>query len=244
MVYYKTGKGAKRKKIGVTIGAGPVKITSANPSLRRQVMNVKKSVKELQNKDELKYLDTFINATAMSSTSTLTLLNGMTLGDDVSNREGNEISPTSIQCKYNLLQSGLAVGQGLICRHIVFWDSQTNGAAPSAGDLLDLATITLPTIAPYKRQYQKRFKVIHDKTHTFSVGSVDPTSPTTQIVSPSYHGHFKRALSRVVKYRNAQNAGTVVDIASNSLYSLWVTNSSAGNNVVVTAGYRMYFKDD
>lgn len=243
MVFYESGTGKNKKKVGVSIGAGPIKITSSKPSLRKQVMNVKKSVKELKAKDELKYLDTFINGTGMTSTSTLNLLNGMTLGDDVSNREGNEISPTSIQCKFNLQQVATAVNSDHVIRQIVFWDSQSNGAAPSAGDLLDLATITAPTIAPYKRQYQKRFKIIYDKVFVLHPGTVDPTAATTQILAPTVHSGFKRALGRVVKFRNAQNAGTVADIASNSLYSLWVTNSASAN-VTVTAGYRMYFKDD
>lgn len=242
MVYYKTGKGAKRKKVGVTIGAGPVKITSAKPSLRKQVFNVKKTVKEMQSKEELKYLDTFMNGTVATSTSTLTLLNGLTQGDNVSNREGDSISPTSIQCKFNLSQVATAVQYEINVRHIVFWDSQANGAAPAAGDLLDLATITQAVLAPYKRQYQKRFKIVSDKSYVMHPKVIDPAT-AGEVVAATHHGGWKRSLSRVVKYRNSQNTGTITDIATNSLYSLWVTNDSSAN-LAVFCGYRMYFKDD
>lgn len=243
MVYYESGAGKNKKKYGVSVGVGPVKITSANPSLRKQVMNVKKSVKDLKSKDELKYLDTFINGSSLTSTATLTLLNGMTLGDDVSNREGNQISPTSIQCRYVLGGVATSLDQDIVVRHIVFWDSQANGSAPSSGDLLDQATISSITIAPYKRQYQKRFKIVYDKTHVLSPKMADPANATTQILIPLIYKKFKRALGRVVNYRNAQNTGTITDIATNSLYSLFVTNNAAAN-ATVSAGYRMYFKDD
>lgn len=221
---------------------GPVKITRAHPSLRKQVFNVKKSVKEIQNKEELKYLDTFLNGTTIGTTATLTLLNGMVLGDDVSNRTGDDISPTSIQFRCTIAQAPTQVAFGTIWRHMILWDSQANGAIMSAGDILDQGVITPGIIAPYKRQYQKRFKIVYDKTISLNPGTVDPANATTEIVQPITHKKFKKALGRVVKYRNAQNSGTITDIASNSLYSYWVASvASAGT---VTCGYRMYFKDD
>lgn len=239
MVYYESSKKGKKKKYGISIGAGPVKITSAQSSLRKQVMNVKKSVKEITNREELKYKDTFLNNVSITSTATLTLLNGLTLGDDVSNRTGDEISPTSIQCRMLVSQTDTTIQSDTTLRHIVFWDSQPNGSAPSAGDVIDLATITLALLAPYKRQYQKRFKILYDQIVVMKPHMAEPGS-TTQILSPNAYRHFKKSLSRVVKYRNAQNTGTITDIGSNSLYSLLVSNGG----IAVYAGYRMYFKDD
>ena len=145
MVYFGTGKGGVGKGPGgiskISVGAGPFKITSNKPSLRKQVINVKKSVKEIRNKEELKYLDTFMNGTAITTAGVLILLNGMTLGDTVSNRQGDSITPTSIQCRFTG-QASATIDEEAFVRHIVFWDSQPNGAAPSVGDVLDGATIT------------------------------------------------------------------------------------------------------
>lgn len=242
MVYYKTGKGAKRKKVGVSIGMGPVKITSSRPSLRNQVKNVKKSVKEIQSKDELKYLDTFIGGTSITNTPLLTLLNGMQQGDTVSTRQGDSITPTSIQYRCRVVQSPTALSD-VIFRHLILWDRQPNGAAPTATDILDTTLISEYTVAPYQRQYQKRFKILHDKVIKLSPAMADPTAPTTQVLQPFSYKQFKKALSRVVNYRRGQNAGTVADIASNSLYSLWVAQSAASAGTVI-CGYRMYYKDD
>jgi len=48
-------------------------------------------------------------------------------------------------------------------RIIVFWDQQANAAAPTVTDLLD-TTAGSAIIAPYNDDYQKRFKVIYDRT--------------------------------------------------------------------------------
>lgn len=239
MVYYESGQGKNRKKYGVSVGVGPVKITSANPSLRKQVMNVKKTVKEIQSKEELKYLDTLLNNSTINTTATLTLLNGMTLGDTVSSRDGDSIVPTSIQfrARFSHSQNGLT---DLVVRHMIFWDAQPNGAAPTVGDVLDQATITNAVDAPYKRQYQKRFKIVYDKTFVSSPNMADPANATTQVLQKITWKKAKKALNRMVKYRNAQNTGVITDLATNSLYSLWVTSNSQGQ---LTCGYRMYFKD-
>lgn len=241
MVYYSSGKKGKKTKVGGTIGIGPVRITSAQPSLRKQVMNVKKSVKEIQSKEELKYNDIMLSGAAVTSAGLLTLLNGLTQGDGVSNREGDSISPTSIQCRAAAVQANTSIGADVVWRHIVFWDAQPNGAAPTMGDLLDQAIITQAAYAPYKRQYQKRFKIVYDNMFKTSPNMADPANPTTQITQPLRLIQFKRSLNRVVKYRNAQNTGLVNDLATNSLYSLWVVTGGTHN---VTGGWRMYFKDD
>lgn len=248
MVYFgskkRAGKGGG--PFGVSkfkIGAGPIAITSARPSLQKQVMNVKKSIKEINSKEELKYSDVFLNGTSLSSTPVLTLLNGLAIGDGVSNREGNQVSATSIQFRAFLTQAATAVDGDVVWRHIILFDSQTNGAVMSAGDILDLTVITTPTIGPYKREYQKRFKILHDKCGVLSAGTVDPTAATTEILAPRRYLKDKISLNRLIKYRNAQDVGTVADIASNSLYSYWVINGTAGQ-AVVTCGYRFYFKDD
>lgn len=249
MVVYETGTGKNRRKISASVGMGPFKITSAKPNLSRQVASVKKSVKEIQKNEELKYKDVFLNGQALTSTATLTLLNGMQLGDDVSNRTGNQISPTSIQFRCAVRNDVDRVSAGTVFRHIIFWDSQANGAAPTSGDLLDAAVTTQLTIAPYKREYQKRFKVVYDKAFTINPNfatiqdSGDTPAAPTAVFENSVYYKKKRSLSRITKYRNAQNAGTIADIASNSLYSLWVSQAATDGGSV-DCGYRMYFKDD
>lgn len=245
MVYYKTGKGKNAKKYGVTIGAGPIKITSTKPTLRNQVKNVQRSVKEIQSKEELKYRDIYMNDVQATITPTLQLLNGMVESDDIDGRIGDQISPTSIQFRSYVRPSSDYIASDVVYRHIIFWDQQANGAAPSAGDVLDTATITQYVLAPYKRQYQKRFKIIYDKTHVLRPKLAEPNAATTDILQPVDFTKAKKSLSRVVKYRNAQSTGLINDIASNSLYSMWVCDISPGNGAIhIHCGYRMYFKDD
>lgn len=217
------------------------RIVSQKPSLTKQVRSVKKTIRRIQNEEELKYKDTYLNGTSLSATPVVTLLNGLILGDDVSNRQGDDITATSIQFRAFFWQAATTAGSDSLVRHLIIWDSQANGAAPSAGDILDAATITPLVLSPYKRQYQKRFKIVYDNSLVLKPQVVDPANPTTEIVVPYVHKRFKKALHRVVKYRNAQNTGLITDIASNSLYSVLIASQSG---VAATIGYRLYYKDD
>lgn len=221
-----------------------------NKSLTKQVESVAKTVKDLQNKEELKYLDTYINAQSPSSTGLLTLLNGMTTGSTPGTRQANEISCTSIQFRAVYRIDDLYVTTGPVYRHLIVWDSQSNGAAPTLGDVLDQSVITNATLAPYKREYQKRFKILYDKAGSMNSSHANEiqqatgppiTSTTTLVYEYMYYAKGKVPLSRVTKYRNAQNTGTITDIATNSLFSIWVCPT---NSVIVTCGYRLYYKDD
>jgi len=244
MVYFrgKKGEGGVSK---VELGLGPIKITKRRPNIgdvTNEVKNVKRSVRKMQNAEELKYLDTYLNAGAMTTTPTLTLLNGMTLGDTVNQRDANQITPTSIQFRAYLVADPTYYDTDIMWRHIILWDSQANGAAPTAGDILDTAVINAYVLAPYKREYQKRYKIIYDKVGVLKPRVVDLANAANQYVSDVSISKKKRQLNRIVKYRNAQNSGTIVDIGSNSLYSFWV--SSVANGFTAFCGYRMYFKDD
>lgn len=221
-----------------------------NKSLTKQVESVAKTVKDLQNKEELKYLDTYINAQLPAITGLLTLLNGMILGSTPGTRQANEISCTSIQFRASYRVDDAYTIAGPTYRHLIVWDAQSNGASPTLGDILDQSVIVNPMLAPYKREYQKRFKILYDKagsmntTHAYSseqTAGPPITTTTTEVYEYMYYAKGKVPLSRVTKYRNAQNTGTITDIATNSLFSIWVCPT---NSVNLTCGYRLYYKDD
>lgn len=224
-------------------GADGMTIVSSRPSLNKQIVNVKKSVKKIQNREELKNLDTLLNGTAINSTATFTLLNGMVLGDTSITREGDEIHCTSIQFRniYNMVATNL--NADINVRHIVFWDRQANGAAPAITQLLDTSVITLAILAPYNRDFQERFKIVYDKTFRVFANLADPANAATEVVSSRVHKKAKKSLSRTTKYIAGQNAGTVADIASNSLFSCLVTDNGTAN-ITVQGGFRLYFKDN
>lgn len=209
-------------------------------SVPKQIANVKKSVKKIQSKEELKFVDTPLAAVAIGTTPTLTLLNGVAQGDTALTRDGNDITATSIQFRGFAASDADTISGEVVYRHIVFWDQQANGAAPTAAAVLDNSVITNFVNAPYKRSTQKRFKILVDKTFVLKPQVLSPTNPGTEIIRPLFYCKKKRALSRTVKYNGA--AATIAEIDSNSLYSMWM--SSAASSGTVTMGYRFYYKDD
>lgn len=201
-------------------------------------------IKRIQSKEELKYVDTFVNGTTIPSTGTFSLLNGMLQGDGPSVREGNQITATSIQWRIRFI-TDMDLIQHVHIRFIIFWDLQANRTAPTAAQLLDNTIITSLINAPYNREYQKRFKILHDSVTTIMPQIVQTFTPatgaTTQVAVNGAYRHGKRKLSRTVKYFD--NDDTIDGITSNSLYAFWVSNTAAEFPIMVS-GFRFYFKDD
>lgn len=216
------------------------------PTLPKQILNVKKSVRKIQAHEELKYVDTIVGVTGMTTGGVPLLLNGMQQGNAAAgptNRQGDQITATSIQFRLKFDSPAAGVFQPGNIRHLIVWDAQANGASFAVGDLLDAASGANLAYCPYKREYQKRFKIVYDKVTPVSVTAVDPNAGTSIYLSSVHYKKAKRALNRLVKYRNAQNTGTITDIASNSLYGVFIADTvNMGANIV--GNYRFYFKDD
>lgn len=210
-------------------------------SIPKQISNVRKSVKKIQRKEELKHLDTLVNDSTIPGSGTFYLLNGVSQGDTNILREGNEISPTSIQFKCAITLA-VTEGNSRTFRHIIFWDSQPNGAAPTIGQILDDNVITTYTYAPYEYDYNKRFKIVHDKIISMVAPSPGPTTNGTSsdFINPTFVYKKKIKLGRIVKYIGT--GATIASIGTNSLYSLWIDTDSS--SATVYCGYRLYFKDD
>lgn len=215
---------------------------ASKKNVPKKLKNIDKKIKKMQNDEELKYTDVLITAQGISSTGSFHLLNGLTQGDDAKNRDGREAVSTSIQGKMTFVSNTDDIGSTTL-RMIVFWDSQANGAAPTAATLLDNSIITSFLIAPYHRDYQKRYKILFDRVFvlnplqilTTTAGTVTENQNITKYLS------FKKQLSRTIKF-NSNNNGNIGDIVSNSLYVYFVSNE-ATNTPTVTSGFRFYYKD-
>lgn len=233
----------------VSAGLGPVVVTSAGnrfkgkrmalmskPSLGKEIKNVKKNIKEMKNKEELKWYDTFpLNATAIlnQSSPTFNVLNAMLQGDLGNNREGDSVSATSFQFRCKITGNPTAGAE--VVRHIVVWDSQANQALPTVGQILDLSVATIGVYAPYNHTFQKRFKILFDRTYTIN--------EAITAVGYSISDQAKIKLSRTTKYASSAAIGGIADINTNSLISLWVSDQASAGPAV-TCAYRFYFKDD
>lgn len=230
----------------------PLKVVDASKPVpvKKEIKNIKRSIRKIHTNIELKYVDVLDSAVAITDAGVLTLLNSLGSGDDQSTRTGDEVTATSIQFRgfFTNDQSHTALStMAPVIRHLIIWDSQANGANPTIGStvalpgILDNTVVTDLTLAPYNRNTQKRYKILYDNRVVLNPPGFTTTT-TTPFVVPAQRVSFSKKikLSRIVKYDSIGNG--IADINTNSLFSLVVSNVSS-DQPTITCGYRFYFKD-
>lgn len=203
------------------------------------VKSVAKSVKKLQKNQELKHVDITCGGVINDLLGTIVLLNPLSQGTTDTTRIANDVHNTSIQFR-GCITSDSVIADGsqssCIVRVLVFWDRQANGATVSMSDVFDQSVVTEEWFAPYNMDYQKRFKILYDKTFT-----VNPNYGLAT-VQQGYKVpfRFKIPLGRETKYDG--NAGTVADIETNALYMYYISDNAPPDCTL--AGYtRLIYKD-
>lgn len=219
-----------------------VAIRNRRPPIRREIRNVKKSIKKIRDEEELKHKDISVGFGATANAGTFVLLNPLVQGDTTITRTADEVKFTSVQMRISLQSDDVVGSPGTSSnsvRYILFWDRQPNGAAPTVATLLDTSVAGNPYFAPYNHDYQARYKILRDRTVDMSpnYGALTIAQNMRRSIS------FKRRLARITKY--AGNAGTIADIQTNSLYILFIAYSDT-DPIAVTGGgnSRVYYKDD
>jgi len=134
---------------------------------------------------ELKVVDTALTTTIIPTAATITLLNGIATGTDYTNRIGRKILIKSILFRATLIPNTSSnTPAGDVTRHMLIYDSQSNGAAPAIGDILQNSSIN----DPMNLNNRDRFKVLVDKFITmgaaqYATGTLTAGSPTAKQVS-------------------------------------------------------------
>jgi len=175
---------------------------------------------------ELKWID--VNAAAAFNAATgvaaLTLLNGCTLGSDATNRIGRKTVMKSLQLRGSVLSTA-AQSARFAGRILIVYDSQSNGVAPTAADILQSGGAWN---SPMNLNNRERFKVLWDKI--FQVDSIQGSGNDPWIVKK-----FKK-LPNLETIFNSGNAGAIGDIQTGSVYMLTIATGEA----TVTPGFQFY----
>lgn len=118
-------------------------------------------------------------------------------------------------------------------RIICVYDSQANGAAPVATDVLANNTID-SVVTPMNLNNRERFKIIFDKYLT-----IDPQGPQSATLKV-----YKKFSLPVIF--NSGNAGTIADIQTGSIYVFGATTVQATGAGFVNVNHyaRIRFLDD
>lgn len=186
-------------------------------------------VKKLEDnvgKPEFKVIDS-VGSTAVSTTGTLTLLNGLAEGDSATTRDGRQVLFKSIQMYVRGTLNGSATNTTI--RSIIFLDRQPNEAAPTMAALL--ATTVAGGVDAFRNlDNRKRFVILHDSRMVVSTDFPEKV-----------HEHYKKM--KLVTQYDSGNAGTIADITSNSLYMLQVSDE-ATNTPTQIFNVRLRFIDN
>lgn len=174
---------------------------------------------------ERKYTDVSATTTA-SSTPTLVLLNGLSLGDTATTRDGVSVKANS--SFLNVFFSINASATTTMVRVMLLLDTQPNATAATASEVLQSSG---SVISPINITNGKRFKIMMDKKKSMSING-------TEIV------RFKefRKLGFHTRYNTANN-GTIADISTNAFYLLFMSDQ-ATNTAAISYWHRMRFIDN
>lgn len=195
--------------------------SSSRPIKKGRYARVRRPVYFPRASGELKFIDT-ADAYNVNTTGTLTLLNGLSLGNTSSTRIGQKVTVKSLEVKY---RAAVVATTGLDQTHRMLFvlDRQPNGAA------LTLAEVLSPTNTEGLRNLAspRRFKFLIDYRFDLSAAT---ESGSTKAGKLWYV--FKKPL--VIEY-NSGNAGTVADISSGSIYMVLLGSNVAGNTAGTAA---------
>lgn len=168
--------------------------------------SVANRVKKLEKKTsgiESKFID-FTNATAIMPTalSFRCPVEDILQGDLSSQRDGDSVTLTSVQCRF-LFTAHTAADKN-IARILIVQDKQTNGTLFTAAELFLDATAQDIIVSPYNLDNKHRFRVLCDDMVEFNADGVASVL-------------YKKYKKLNIKVRYDASTGAVGDLTSNSL---------------------------
>lgn len=171
---------------------------------------------------EIKYIDTGANPYTVTTTGALQCMNAMAKGTSNSQRIGNRVNAKFAKLFGDIYTTD---NSAAMTRLILFYDKQTNGAAPSVTSLLVSAS-------PYSNYLQEtkrhRFTILYDRMFY------------TDSEFKNKIFKINRKLRFQTEYYNTSDTGLVGDIQKGSLYLLAISTNS---NARLTLTNRFFYTD-
>lgn len=193
-------------------------------------------------RSELKTIDSENINAAVSTAGGVVLLNGIANGTEIYQRVGRKCVMKSLLFRMTIFNDPTKQDpQGTAVRIILFYDSQTNGAAPTVANVLSnmqaAAYTPIPT-SPMNLNNRDRFKVIKDwlvgcQSAAFTAGALTAGAPQT---------HVRQCYKKLNHDIIFQGTGaTAADIASGGLFLLIIAD--VANAKLVDYDARIRFQD-
>ncbi len=184
-----------------------------------KLWNDVKRLKSLIN-TEFKSID-LATTGVITTTASITLLNGLVKGDDFDNRDGRVVRLKSIQYHIEAVMNTTPINDSL--RIMIVIDKQPNEINMVIADLIDATNMT----SFRNLDQRKRFVILKDTVLDMSIGR-------GTIARDSWYKKFDMKTTY-----DDSDAGTIVDITTNALYLvLFSTEASNGPSVARTTRIR------
>lgn len=184
---------------------------------------------------ERKTVDLTSATYACDTTGTVTLLNGVAIGDDFTDRDGRRTTMKSLFIRGTVYPIDETT-EPTLARIIVVYDRQSNGAAPVFADLLTVTT----SVAHLNLNNRSRFQIIADEQ--FFIGKVTTTATQTYAGSPTGHSvNIFRKLNLETQFSGT--GATVASIATGSIYMFTVGNQAVNAGCIFQVATRIRFTD-
>lgn len=181
-------------------------------SVKAVEKKVKKLTKLVKHERELRYKDTYIPATSVLVSGSITLLNGMTTGDTINTREGPLASMLYMDINMNSIWGDLTN----LYRILIIYDHDPQGVQIAIGDIFDNTAGAFSIQSPFNFNYiPGRLSILKDIMVNFS----EQANPQ--------HIYKKRFNLRGKKTNyNRGNTGLIGDISQGALYYVVISDSS------------------
>lgn len=186
---------------------------------------------------ELKYSDVAAAAYAVDTVGSVTLLNGVAVGDDATNRDGRQIFNRSVHVQ-GILNPVDANTNNHFARIMVVWDSQPNsGTIASITDILAAQT----SISNTNLNNRERFTILRDwKT---AMGAVDSTATQTYAAAPTVAKVDMFINLKGVTTTYSGTTGVIGSIATGALLLVTLGSTGVGFGSAAFLSSRLRFSD-
>ncbi len=188
---------------------------------------------------EAKFFDTDVADAVVAANMTVNNLTVIAEGNGESNRIGRKITVKSIHIKGHITlpatTASNATSDNVLCKLIL--DTQTNGTAMVAADLLDTDVInSFNNLAN-----SGRFKVLYQKWFAMNTGGGGVATGAAYIFTEATRQiKVNKRCNHVIEYDNSGTDGAIGTVRSNNLY--WITQSASGL-CVIAATVRLRYTD-
>lgn len=192
----------------------------------------------------------------LSSTQRINALNMITIGSSMWNRQGRKITMKSLRLRGYIVATGnnFSVLQTNFARITVFYDKQTNGAAPVASDLfLDQASVATDSsitspLSGINLNNRERFEVIWDKQLVLPPNNTSTGTASlagfTATADCMHFDWFINLRNRETHYKADSAPAVIGDIATGSLIMCTQGNIVNGNEPwSLQAAIRLRYSD-